>query len=939
MGIISRDGTEFCRAKLRQSDGQFVFNVVQGRTNPVTTTAFAAKVERAPIELWHERLGHPSYEAVKKVESLVNNMEISTKEKPTVPCRGCQMGKGHRDAFLPSTTPHATTPFELVHVDIAGPMQTPTPDGARWFTLFVDDATRMHFVSLTATKKEVFTRLKELTARVENETEYRLVKVRSDGESVLESKESEAWFKEKGIVHEVTVPYTSQQNGVAEKGIRGVSEGAKAMIYGAQNLIDARSVDVRLWGEAVKTMAYLLNRTFRTTIPEKTPIEAFTGKRPSLAHLRVFGSSAYVHIPKKRRGGKFAPHRKLMIFVGYPDGIKGWRFFDPQAGAFVHAREAAFFELQRVETVDHELTEDEGRFEEVGDDDIGGKKGKDDGVGAPGHASGDSQHQFHPPGLTNTPKEKGEEPTGRSEDAAQAAEHEELVGAPVAAPVGGSEESVGAAPEAPTKAKESALPRVSRWADQPTRSLPKRANRFDGNYKKLSTGKQAVVSAFAATPAQTHIPLTFHEAMESENAEDWTKACASEMASLKLNGVWELVDLPAGRKAVKSKWVFDIKRDEKGNIERYKARLVAKGFSQVPGVDFTETYASVAKFPSIRAVLSIAATKDLEIFQVDAVTAFLNGEVEEELYMEQPEGFVEGDGGRVCRLRKAIYGLKQAGRQWKKRADEDITSMGFVASPSDDCVFTRNDGVILVVYVDDMLVFSRTKEEGSAVVDALEQLFPVKRIGEPKKFLGMEVTRDRQHRTIALRQTVYIQDVLERFGMADANSVSTPMVMGSVFGQDGEEADKKTYQSLVGSVMFLMLATRPDLAYSISSLSRYNANPKSDHLAAAKRILRYVKGTKEAGLTLGGSSLELEGLRRCGVRGRRCNRPLDVRLRVHARQWRNFVGVQAAAACGSVDYGGGVHWRIDGGTRGSMVEGAGGRTRRRHQPANANPRG
>ena len=822
--MITRGGQLICEAYRRDSDRQYAIRI--DRASPVTVAkASVAKVEKAPIELWHERLGHPSHDAIRRLASVVDGIEITEEKRSTEPvCQGCQMGKGKRDPF-PTRESHTTRPFELVHVDLAGPMRVPTPDGARWFTVFVDDFTHMHWVTLTAYKTDVLGELRQLTALVERQTPHRLGRIRSDGEAVLASREAKEWFRETGVRHEKTVPYTPQQNGVAERAIRSMAEGAKALIFGAKNLIHGREVDQQLWGEAVRTMAYLLNRTPRAKNPDTTPFEIFTGDRPTLSHLRVFGSTAYVHIPKERRSGKFGPHRQLAIFVGYPEGVKGWRFWDPETKKFIIAREAAFLEVERIESVviDHQQPDAGGRVEEI-----------------------DEEPERVDQGQQSVGVDQSQKPVGVDQEPEPAEDNQESVGAtdPTPDPKPG---------EGPVE-----TPRTG------ARELPNRSRRFAGSYRDLAgkrTNKPAAKFAAIAYSANAHItlsvPASYRAAMRSEQADKWQDACQKEMTSLAEKGVWELVQLPSDRKTIGSKWVFDIKRDENGDISRYKARLVARGFAQTHGVDYFDTFASVAKFASIRTALSIAASRDLEIIQIDIETAYLNGILEEEVFMEQPEGFVV-PGGLVCRLKKALYGLKQAGRTWLLRLREELSNIGFRPLNADDCIYTNGREFILV-YVDDMLVLASDEGTGWGIVEMIEQAFGVKRIGTPKKFLGMEIDRDREERVIMLRQMLYVNTILERFGMADCAPVHTPMSTGWTGMGDDESIDPLYYQSVVGSAMYLMQATRPDLAYAVGALSRYYSAPRVMHLEAAKRVMRYLKGTIGMGLTLGGSKPTLVG--------------------------------------------------------------------------------
>ncbi|KAJ9543281.1 hypothetical protein OSB04_022988 [Centaurea solstitialis] len=346
-----------------------------------------------------------------------------------------------------------------------------------------------------------------------------------------------------------------------------------------------------------------------------------------------------------------------------------------------------------------------------------------------------------------------------------------------------------------------------------------------------------------------------------------------EMESLQKNGSWELALLPKGKKAVKSKWLFK-KKEGIPDIEppRYKARLVAKGFSQIPGIDFTDIFSPVVKHSSIRALLSIVALHDLELEQLDVKTAFLHGELEEEIYMDQPQGFVSvGQENLVCRLKKSLYGLKQSPRQWYKRFDTFMTSHNFSRCLYDSCVYIKKceDGsfVYLLLYVDDMLIASKNKKDIQQVKDQLNAEFEMKDLGEARKILGMEISRDRKACTLTLSQKSYIEKVLKRFNMNGAKAVNTPIAghfklsakQCPVSDEEKNDMSRVPYSSAVGSLMYAMICTRPDLAYAISMVSRYMANPGKEHWKAVQWVLRYLSGTRNHCLCFGTSRDSVQG--------------------------------------------------------------------------------
>ncbi|KAK8708633.1 hypothetical protein V6N13_059671 [Hibiscus sabdariffa] len=277
-------------------------------------------------------------------------------------------------------------------------------------------------------------------------------------------------------------------------------------------------------------------------------------------------------------------------------------------------------------------------------------------------------------------------------------------------------------------------------------------------------------------------PKTYQEAVSSPDSEKWLEAMRSEMDSMSENQVWTLVEPPEGIKPIGCKWVFKKKTDMDGNVQTYKGRLVAKGFRQIHGVDYDETFSPVAMFKSIQILLAIAVFHDYEIWQRDVKIAFLNGKLEEDVYMTQPEGFVtpEND-GKVCKLRRSIYGLKQASRSWNLRFNEAIKEFGFIRNEDEPCVYKKFSGSIvsfLILYMDDILIIGNDIPTLQSVKTWLSSCFSMKDLGEAAYILGVKIYRDRSRRLLGLSQSTYIDKVLKRFSMEESKRGFLPMRHG-----------------------------------------------------------------------------------------------------------------------------------------------------------------
>ena len=334
------------------------------------------------------------------------------------------------------------------------------------------------------------------------------------------------------------------------------------------------------------------------------------------------------------------------------------------------------------------------------------------------------------------------------------------------------------------------------------------------------------------------------------------------MDSLVKNKTWTLTSLPPGRKAIQNRWVYKLKLDGQGEIRRFKARLVAKGFTQRPGIDFHETFSPVVKYESLRALLSIAAVSDLEMLQLDVKTAFLNGDLEEELYMAQPEGFISrGHEEKVCKLKRSLYGLKQASRAWNLKFHGFLTSFGFVRSSSDQCIYVLNEEkclTVIAIWVDDGLICSSHSSKLVSVVDFLAKQFEMTS-GPADCFVGIQIARDRLKKTIHISQENYIKRLLEKFGLSNCKTRVVPADPFSRLSK-GFDSDVSTcptlmepFREAVGSLIYAVTCTRPDIAFAVSQVSQFSSSPTQAHWEAVKRIFSYLNGTASHGIVFGSS--------------------------------------------------------------------------------------
>ena len=334
----------------------------------------------------------------------------------------------------------------------------------------------------------------------------------------------------------------------------------------------------------------------------------------------------------------------------------------------------------------------------------------------------------------------------------------------------------------------------------------------------------------------------------------WKEAMDAEIQQLLDLGTYSLENIPPDRKAIGCRWVFTIKRSPEGEILKYKARLVAQGFSQIPGQDFLSTYAPVMRLESYRALLALAASQDWEIHQIDVVGAYLNGELEETIFMKQPPGYEDGT-PRACRLHKALYGLKQAGRVWNiKFNDVFVNTLGYTRIKSDFCVYIRKNQLglsIVIIHVDDSTISTFPPSIMSSAKAEIAQHLNITDLGEARTFVGLQISRNRPKRSITIHQTSYITKILERFGMLSSHIVHTPLDPNVVLIPSTEESQPSDfpYAAAIGSLMYAAVATRPDISHAVQKLSQFTSKFSQAHVTAVKRVFRYLNGTRNLGIT------------------------------------------------------------------------------------------
>jgi transposase InsO family protein len=583
-------------------------------------------------ELWHRILAHINYKALPYVCKAVTGLPKLKVEHEGVR-NGCAQGKNIKNPF-PKRNNKVEGALELIHSDVCGPMPSSSISGYVYYVSFIDDYSRKTWVYFLKSKDEVFSKFKEFKALIENLSERKIKILRSDNGGEYTSKEFVNFCKDVGIKRELTTPYNPQQNGVAERKNRTIMEAMKTMIHD-------QDLPMCLWAKAAITAVYVQNRLSHSALGFKTPEEIFTRKKSEVSHLKILGCPVFVHISKEKKN-KLDPSGKKGIFVGYYEASKAFKIYIPG-----HHH----IEISRDVTFDEDAALKKSRrcqLEEVYEEEPVAPK------------VAESMREV--PRVAEPVREVIASPDEEILEDHDIVEFQEP-------------------PQMTISHK-----RKPAWA----RELIQDGEKYgvpEGTTRQVT--RPNTFSSYMALMCDLleKEPTCFEEAIQKK---EWEDAMTEEYQSIIKNDVWEIVPRPKSKDVVSSKWLFKIKHVVDGSIEKYKARFVARGFSQKEGIDYEETFAPVARYTSIRTIIALAAKMKWKLHQMDVKTAFLNGVIEEEVYIEQPQGFeVEDKKTHVCKLKKALYGLKQAPRAWYGRIDSFLTSLGFTKSKADSNLYFK----------------------------------------------------------------------------------------------------------------------------------------------------------------------------------------------------------------------------------------------------------
>jgi transposase InsO family protein len=853
------------------------------------------------MDIAHLRLGHLHESAIKSAikTNLLKDMDINTDDQMH-PCISCMKGKARKGTPSRSNTSSKAV-GDLIHMDICGPLEPTSYAGNRFILTALDDFSNMLHTWPLKTKGEAFRVISKFILHAKNI--HGVKRIRTDNGGEFTSNYMKEFLASQGIQHQLTIRYSSHQNGKAERINLTLLDGIRTVLI-------ASGISRTRWDEALNYITYTRNYSPSKSLKTNgIPLSTWTNSTPSFTHLRTFGETCFAvtELIDRRHAGsvKLSDRAVEGRFVGYSLERKGYRilladgyileatfenvrFLPPPRfaqeqnlhtsegnllhfkgesttvqGAFVdpsllsygttpHSDASAAIEAETI--ADSAENEGDSITDSAADEAesiTGSESSSHDIFYDTPDLTQDELDRMHLTPIINRPgyfkdKYKGvvqlqDVSTPAPKSSSNPPQHSKRISRPPNTAYSVSERPCSCCIAGYIASEDNITPAAYTFMHMASLQWFKEVPRA------------AVLRASASDPT---VPKNHFDISGREDESDWIKAEEEEIAQLIAMGTWELVPLPPNRKPIKSKWVYRKKTDAQGKVVRYKARLCACGYSQKAGIDFKEIYSPVFRMESSRLFLTIVASRKMKLIQMDVTGAFLNGPLQETIYMKQPQGYEDlSKADYVLVLLRNLYGLKQAPRVWHQTIHPFLVELGFKAMEADPCIYFQWDAPhknlqLISLYVDNLGVAADRESDVERVRAQLQSKFTM--TDEPDdQFLQMKFKYADGH--MILSQTQAIDDLLVSTNMESALPVSTPMDAltvskddcPSVGSDEWHHMQQIPYRETIGSLSHICRNTRPDIAYAVSVASRYLANPGQKHWNLVKRILRYLKGTRD----------------------------------------------------------------------------------------------
>jgi transposase InsO family protein len=797
--------------------------------------AFAADVKEMSINELHRRLGHVSHERARLLvkKGLVEGVTLEA-DSEVVVCESCEWAKAERKVVHKVRENERCTAIgDEIHSDLWGPAPVESINHKRYYVSFTDDYSRYTNVYFLHTKDETFNAYRIYEAWLSNQYKTKVKALRSDRGGEYTSDEFSAHLKKAGTIRKLTVHDTPEHNGVAERLNRTLLEKVRAMLHESD-------LPKFLWAEATAHAVYLKNRTWTRTIGDTTPFELLNGRKPNVGNLQPWGCKVRVH---DTTSSKLDGRSSVGRWMGFDAETRdGHRIYWPERRK-VSVERSVKFNFEPEEVV-------------VGVLPLEGERKPDERLTIDAEQDVDNQAPNNQTSIdVENPVDAPEAPV------------------PVAETVEGRGKRIRKETEYVRMLKDGLAVTGTRTGEVLPRGMqPGTAAYVEEEVEHVGYADVDHAMATVVENAEGLQP-TYEEARKRPDWPKWEEAIQKELTTLKEMGTYRLVKRPPDANVVDSRWVFRIKKNAAGEIDKYKARLVAKGFTQIYGVDYYETYAPVARLTSFRLLLAIAARNGWAIDTFDFNSAYLNSKLgdDEVVYLEQPAGYETRDrDGWVWRLLKALYGLKQGARNWYEALRKALLELGFTRSEADHGVFYKEVGkhiLVLAFHVDDGMVTGSNVTLINKFKQDMNEKYKLTDSGAASWLLGIKITRDLVNRTLSLSQHAYIEAIITRFNFNDLKPSAMPIDPSAPLSksqsptklEDINKMRNVPYREAIGSLMYAAMGTRPDIAFATSTVAQFSDNPGWAHWEAVKRIFRYLLGTKTWELKYGGDKRGLVG--------------------------------------------------------------------------------
>ncbi|CAI7822561.1 unnamed protein product, partial [Closterium sp. NIES-53] len=809
----------------------------------------AAAAEAVDINLLHKRMGHANTQRIKEMmkKNMAAGVKVTRAEETHMKCDSCVDGKATKAPHPRHGPKEPYGAMEVVAADVCGPMRVTSRHDSRYFITFTDIGTRLTWVTEIKDKMQVLPSFIDWLAEAERQSGKQLKVLRTDNGGEFINKEFNDYLKAKGIRRQRTIPHTPQHNSIAERVNRTLLNSVRSM------LADRTCPESKGWIiKDVETGVVLATRdvTFYENLNYVDWKASNKGTTPGTAPA--------------------TPQRAEELLEDAQNEGLGTANNEGEEDEEEHTQAGVDWVWEptedKLDNSDMEAAPTTPLLPKSASD-IDGDIGEDEAEQADQSSTERKSDPWEFFETSNNDKgaveidnllQDGAILIGREEGGTSTETAGEM-----AADTGASDASVkgeelgrGKRTKKPNLKYQQVL--MTCWKDVHTHLL------------LTSTVTALITKERRETYKLPQEPLTIEEALSGPYKEQWKAAIQEELDALAERGTWKLVQMPEGRHVVGVKWIFKIKSGDKGQLERFKARLVAKGYTQVEGIDYTETYAPVSKLTTARTLFKIVAARNYIMVQLDIKNAFLYGELQEDIYMDQPTGLEDGT-DRKCKLLKALYGLKQSPREWYRAMDARLLEGGFQKSQCDRAFYWKGEGeekVYLLLYVDDILVAGALEDRVEEVCAHLAAVFQVKQIPRATLFLGMNLERDREGRKLLLYQKKYIQWLQERFGTPGCTKAVTTLLSSLSEKEINPEEELiqwgskgralKAYQSRIGSVMYPVSCTRVDVAHAASFLGQNVLQPEGRKWKEMQRTIAYLQQRGEDGLLYEGREETME---------------------------------------------------------------------------------